>query len=357
MPTAKPRNKQQLSRIAELVPAIRGALARPSDVEGRPHRVVLACNEADPEGALLVSSDNPAEISSALADSNGPIYVPELGVLTAGQTRSQAIDILTSQDRPAETVSGDLIGQVAVVTGGAGGLGLAIAGQLRAEGADVALLDINTKAVEDAAAQLKCSGFACDVTDPTAVEATVNEIVAQFGGIDILISNAGAAHQGALMDLPDDDFQKAFAVNFWSHHFVARNVVKVMKKQGTGGALVFNVSKQAVNPGPNFGAYGTPKAALLALMRQYAVEHGADGITSNAVNADRIRTGLMTDRMVQERSKARGLTPEQYMRGNLVKREVTGKDVADAFIHLVKARTSTGAVLTVDGGNVAAMMR
>lgn len=130
-----------------------------------------------------------------------------------------------------------------------------------------------------------------------------------------------------------------------------------MKAQRTGGALVFNVSKQAVNPGPDFGPYGTSKAALMALMRQYAVEHGADGITSNAVNADRIRTGLMTDQMIEERSQARGISPESYMRGNLVRREVTARDVAAAFVHLAKARTSTGAVLTVDGGNVGAMMR
>src|SRR5271156_4348194 len=133
--------------------------------------------------------------------------------------------------------------------------------------------------------------------------------------------------------------------------------VRVMESQKTGGALVFNVSKQAVNPGPDFGPYGTSKAALLALMRQYAIEHGAAGITSNAVNADRIRTGLMTEAMVAERSKARGLSAEEYMRGNLVRREVLGSDVAAAFVHLAKARTSTGAVLTVDGGNVAAMMR
>ena len=163
--------------------------------------------------------------------------------------------------------------------------------------------------------------------------------------------------QGALATVSDEVFEKAFALNFWGHHYVARAAVRVMEAQGTGGALVFNVSKQAVNPGPDFGPYGTSKAALMALMRQYAIEHGASGITSNAVNADRIRTGLMTDEMVAERSKARGLTPEAYMRGNLLKREVLASDVAAAFVHLVKARASTGAVVTVDGGNVAAMLR
>jgi len=95
----------------------------------------------------------------------------------------------------------------------------------------------------------------------------------------------------------------------------------------------------------------------MALMRQYAVEHGPDGITVNAVNADRIRTGLLTDEFVKERAKARGVTPEVYMRGNLLGREVKVADVAQAFVHLAKAKASTGAVLTVDGGNVAAMMR
>ncbi|MGO4623022.1 bifunctional aldolase/short-chain dehydrogenase [Ensifer sp. 2YAB10] len=247
--------------------------------------------------------------------------------------------------------------QVAVVTGGAGGLGLAIAEALRAEGAEIALFDLAEAAVKKEAARLGGLGLACDVTKPEAVAAALAGVAEHFGGVDIVISNAGAAFQGAISEVPDEIFQKAFALNFWGHHYIARTATKIMKAQRTGGALVFNVSKQAVNPGPDFGPYGTSKAALMALMRQYAVEHGADGITSNAVNADRIRTGLMTDQMVEERSRARGISPDAYMRGNLVHREVAAKDVADAFVHLAKARTSTGAVITVDGGNVAAMMR
>ncbi|MFK0274813.1 bifunctional aldolase/short-chain dehydrogenase [Ensifer sp. NPDC090286] len=247
--------------------------------------------------------------------------------------------------------------QVAVVTGGAGGLGLAIAEALRAEGAEIALVDLVEATVKKEAARLGGLGVACDVTNPQAVDAAIAGVAEHFGGIDIVISNAGAAFQGAMIEVADELFEKAFALNFWGHHYIARAATRVMKAQRTGGALVFNVSKQAVNPGPDFGPYGTSKAALMALMRQYAVEHGADGITSNAVNADRIRTGLMTDQMVEERSRARGITPEAYMRGNLVHREVAAKDVAEAFVHLAKARTSTGAVITVDGGNVAAMMR
>jgi NAD(P)-dependent dehydrogenase (short-subunit alcohol dehydrogenase family) len=95
----------------------------------------------------------------------------------------------------------------------------------------------------------------------------------------------------------------------------------------------------------------------LALMRQYAVEHGAEGIRANAVNADRIRSGLLTDDMVAARAKARGVSEADYMSGNLLGREVTAEDVAQAFVHLALAEKTTAAVLTVDGGNIAAAVR
>jgi NAD(P)-dependent dehydrogenase (short-subunit alcohol dehydrogenase family) len=112
-----------------------------------------------------------------------------------------------------------------------------------------------------------------------------------------------------------------------------------------------------VNPGPNFGPYGLPKAALLALVRQYALDYGSDGIRANAVNADRIRSGLLTPDMIASRSKARGLSEKDYMSGNLLGREVTADDVAQAFLHQALALKTTADVTTVDGGNIAAAMR
>lgn len=247
--------------------------------------------------------------------------------------------------------------QVAVVTGAASGLGLAVAEALKAEGAELALFDIAEAPLNAAARRLGALPVLCDVTDAGAVDAALAQVAAHFGGVDILISNAGVALQGDLLNIPDATFRTSFEINFWGHHHMTRAAVRIMEAQGTGGAVVFNVSKQAVNPGAGFGSYGTAKAALLALMRHYAIEHGAAGITVNAVNADRIRTGLMTDDMVAARAKARGISEDDYMRGNLLRREVTGADVAAAFVQLAKARSSTGAVLTVDGGNVAAMMR
>ena len=95
----------------------------------------------------------------------------------------------------------------------------------------------------------------------------------------------------------------------------------------------------------------------MALMRQYAVEFGDDSIRSNAVNADRIKSGLLSKKMVESRAKARGVSKDAYMRGNLLRREVTAEDVADAFVALALAKKSTGAVITVDGGNIAAALR
>ena len=160
-----------------------------------------------------------------------------------------------------------------------------------------------------------------------------------------------------IADLPEETLRRSFEINFFGHQNVAREAVAIMKRQGQGGVLLFNVSKQAVNPGPNFGAYGTSKAALLALVRQYALEHGADGIRANALNPDRIRSGLLSSEMIAERARARGVSEAEYMGGNLLRQEVTAEDVGRAFVAQALMRKTTGDVMTVDGGNVAAMMR
>lgn len=319
------------------------------------------------------------------------IYVPRIGLFGVGKTAREAavcadigeatVDVITcaegigtftalseeeafdieywslEQAKLAKKTEKQLHRQVAIVTGGASGLGLAAASLLKSEGAEVATLDIDEVGLSTAARDLGVFPVVCDVTSLDSVNDAVNNVVRFFGGIDILISNAGAAFQGRLDSVEGDLFRQAFELNFWSHHLMARACVKVMQKQKTGGSLVFNVSKQALNPGPALGPYGTSKSALMALVRQYAIEHGIDGITANAVNADRIRTNLLTDEFVAERAKARGVSPDEYMRGNLIGREVTGLDVAKAFLHLATAAKTTGAILTVDGGNVAAMVR
>ena len=127
--------------------------------------------------------------------------------------------------------------------------------------------------------------------------------------------------------------------------------------QATGGQILFNVSKQAVNPGKGFGAYGLPKAATFFLLRQLALELGPEEVRVNGINADRIRSGLLDDAMIAARSEARGVTSDRYMAGNLLGREVEARHVAEAFVMLARAERTTGHVMTVDGGNIEAALR
>jgi len=248
-------------------------------------------------------------------------------------------------------------GQIAVVTGAGSGIGLATAKAFAEEGAAVAVLDIDKDAAASAAQAIGGLALACDVTDRASVLTAFAQVARKFGGVDIVVSNAGAAWQGRIGEVADEVLRRSFELNFFAHQAVAQTAVGIMLKQGTGGVLLFNVSKQAINPGPDFGPYGLPKAATLALMRQYAIDYGAQRIRANGVNADRIRTGLLTDTMIAERAKARGVADAEYMSGNLLKREVTAADVAQAFVSLAKARSTTGHIETVDGGNIAAALR
>ncbi len=252
-----------------------------------------------------------------------------------------------------------LAGQVAVVTGGGSGIGAATARALARAGAEIAGLDRDRAAATFVARDCGKTALAidCDVTRPESVKSAFDQVAKTFGGVDIVVSNAGAAWQGTIGAVDEATLRQSFELNFFAHQTVAQNGVRIMKAQGIGGCLLFNVSKQAVNPGRDFGPYGLPKASTLFLMKQYALDHGRDGIRANAVNADRVRTGLLTDSMIASRSGARGLSEKDYMSANLLGREVTAEDVADAFVYLATATKTTAAILTVDGGNIEASLR
>ncbi|HYZ41978.1 MAG TPA: bifunctional aldolase/short-chain dehydrogenase [Stellaceae bacterium] len=261
------------------------------------------------------------------------------------------------QAKLGQSIEKPLAGQVAVITGGAGTIGFATARAMSGAGAEIAVLDMT--GAEAAAKKLDGAalGIECDVTDAGAVRRAFDRVCENFGGVDILVSNAGIAAQGRIGEVEDSVLRRSFEVNFFAHQTVAQNAVRVMRAQGTGGCLLFNVSKQAVNPGPLAGPYGLPKAATLFLMRQYALEYGADGIRANAVNADGIRSGLLTPNFIEQRAAAYGMTADQYMSRNLLGREVTAEDVAQAFLHHAVALKTTADVTTVDGGNIAAALR
>lgn len=277
-------------------------------------------------------------------------------------TESELFDVeywSLEQAKITKTPRKSLSGQVVVVTGGGNGIGAATAAAFSREGAEIAVLDINQTAARAVAREIAGSAISviCDVTDPNSVQSAFDIVCQSFGGVDIVVSNAGAAWEGRIGDVSDDVLRKSFELNFFAHQSVAQNAVRVMRAQGHGGVLLFNVSKQAVNPGRDFGPYGLPKSATLSLVRQYAIDHGSEGIRVNAINADRIRSNLLNDEMIESRSRARGVSEEEYMSGNLLHREVRDQDVAQAFVHLSLQTKTTAGVTTVDGGNISAALR
>ncbi len=327
------------------------------------------------------------------------ILVPGLGALTVGRTITDAVvagDIVARAAavvQEAETVGryrpvseadlfdveywsleqaklarggreGPLAGRIALVTGAAGGIGRATALHLLDLGAHVLLTDRDPAPLSDTADALRgrhgrrVSTAPCDVTDTGSVSRAVEIAIETFGGVDLLVSNAGTAPSGLLHTPPGETaLEHSLDINLLGHQRVAHAVARVLLAQGCGGCLLFNASKSAVNPGPEFGPYAIPKAGVLALMRQYAVDLGSHGIRSNAVNADRIRTGLFGDGVLEARARARGVSPEDYFQQNLLRRETTARDVAEAFGWLATAEATTGCFVTVDGGNAAAFPR
>lgn len=256
---------------------------------------------------------------------------------------------------------------VTLVTGAGGTIGSEIAKVFSKNGSEVICLDQNLELAIKTAKLCGSNALAiqCDVTNKKQVEETFKKIIANFGGLDILISNAGMAIPGDMFNLDDEKLEKSLEINLLSHHHFCQKSLKIFKSQDyfkdeqdlLGGQLLFNVSKQALNPGKGFGAYGISKSALLAMMKQYALEEGINNIRSNCINADRIRSGLLNNEMIKSRSKSRGISEKEYMSGNLLNSEVRAIDVAEAFLSLSKMERTTGTILTVDGGNVAAMPR
>lgn len=260
-----------------------------------------------------------------------------------------------------------LQGRVVLVTGGAGAIGLATARAFAAQGASLFLVDRPGEALDKALAALgrDHAGHGCDITAPGAAAAAVAACAARFGGLDILVSNAGAAVTGDIATLDDRVLRDSFELNFFAHLAFSQAVIAIFRAQAAGraargaepGQILFNVSKQAVNPGKGFAAYGLPKATTFFLLRQLALELGAEGIRVNGINADRIRSGLLSPEMISARSAARGVDEATYMAGNLLRAEVEARHVADAFVMLARAERTTGHVMTVDGGNMEAALR
>ena len=261
------------------------------------------------------------------------------------------------QSKLGKSIALPLKGNIVLITGGLGTIGMAIAKSFKKEGAQVVIIDKDRKNFKDIKIQSEFNYFQCDLTSSFSIKKCFKSIFNEFGGMDILISNAGVAWQGPIGNVDEKILRKSFEINFWSHQRVSQEAIKVLMRQNMGGVLLYNISKQSLNPGKHFGPYGIPKSSTMALMKQYAIDYASHKIRSNAVNADRIRSGILNDKLVKARSKARGVSESKYMSDNLLGLEVRASDVAQAFLTLALAERTTGNIIAVDGGNIAAAPR
>jgi rhamnulose-1-phosphate aldolase/alcohol dehydrogenase len=281
-----------------------------------------------------------------------------------------AIEYWSLEMAKLKSAERELGGRVALVTGGASGIGRAVAARFAEEGAHVVLTDIDRDAARDAAREIgaacrapeRVRAIAADATSARATADAVDEAVLAFGGVDILVCNAGFVAAAPVGDVSEETWDLHFDVNVKGAFLAVRQVIDVMKAQG-GGAILLNASKGAFAPTADNAAYASSKAALAAFARNLAVELGPAGIRVNYFNADFVDTPLMR-KLIGERARRRGVTDEaqadEYRHRNVLGvGPIPPRAVAEAALFLCSPRSAytTGGVLTIDGGIKEAMPR
>ncbi len=245
-------------------------------------------------------------------------------------------------------------GEVALVTGAASGIGKAAVAAFLARGAAVVGLDLDTK-VESLHARPDFLGLHCDVTDEQHVAVALARAVLAFGGVDMLVLNAGIFPASRkIADLPTDEWRRSMSVNLDANLILLRACHPLLKLAPRGGRVVVIGSKNVPAPGPGASAYSAAKAALNQLARIAALEWGADRIRINTLHPNAVfDTGLWTEEVLLQRAKNYGMTVEEYKTNNVLKTEVTSRDVAELAAEMcgpLFAKT-TGSQVPVDGGN------
>jgi rhamnose utilization protein RhaD (predicted bifunctional aldolase and dehydrogenase)/NAD(P)-dependent dehydrogenase (short-subunit alcohol dehydrogenase family) len=245
-------------------------------------------------------------------------------------------------------------GEVAVVTGAASGIGKACADAFLKRGAAVVGLDRNP-AIRELWKRADFLGVACDLTSAAAIEEALDEAVKRFGGVDMLVLNAGIfPSSAAVQDITEASWRSAMTINVEANLLVMQRCHPLLKLAPRGGRIVVIGSKNVPAPGPGAAAYSASKAALNQLARVAALEWGKDGIRINSLHPNAVYdTALWTDEVLASRAKAYNLTVEQYKKNNLLKTEVGSKDVAELAAEMcgpLFAKT-TAAQVPVDGGN------
>lgn len=246
-------------------------------------------------------------------------------------------------------------GEVALVTGAASGIGKACAEALLAAGAAVVGIDIDARIDTVLSGRSDFTGVRSDVTDESALASALDVAARQYGGLDILVLNAGIFPGGRkIADLPADEWRRVMAVNLDANVALLRLAVPLLKLAPRAGRVVVVGSKNVPAPGPGAAAYSASKAAMTQLARVGALEWGADGIRINVVHPNAVfDTGIWTDEVLADRARHHGMTIAEYKRNNVLRTEVTSADVAAMVVAMCGpafAKT-TGAQVPVDGGN------
>jgi rhamnulose-1-phosphate aldolase/alcohol dehydrogenase len=255
----------------------------------------------------------------------------------------------------------ELAGRVAFVTGGAGGIGSAVARSLATEGACVVACDLDEEGAREVAESLPQPGIAAraDVTDEGEATRAYRRAILEYGGVDVVVSNAGLASSAPIEETSVEMWDKNHAVLAKGYFLVSREAFRIMKGQGVGGSLIFVASKNAMAAGKNASAYSSAKAAELHLARCLAEEGGPERIRVNTVNPDAVLSGskIWGSSWREERAAAYGIKPdeleEHYRQRNVLKVNVLPENIADAVLHFAseaRSSRSTGNVLNVDGG-------
>jgi NAD(P)-dependent dehydrogenase (short-subunit alcohol dehydrogenase family) len=262
---------------------------------------------------------------------------------------------------------GELMGQVAIVTGAGSGLGRSIAIGLARAGAVLALADVDLAAAEETAARVAeegpsacCAPIRCDVTDEKEVARAFDSVLDRWGGLDILVNAAGIAPAHLLVDLPLERWRAALDVNLTGYFLMARAAARIMIEQGMGGNIVNVSSKSGLEASKSNTPYNATKAGEIHMARGWALELGEHGIRANAIAPGNVFEGskIWSPEYIEACAEKHGIRPEEvipyYVGMTALKREITGQDVAEAVVFLCseRARTITGQTIVPDGGQV-----
>jgi len=244
-------------------------------------------------------------------------------------------------------------GRLALVTGAASGIGKACAEALAGKGALVAALDISPK-IAETFSQNNIVGMRCDVTDQSAVKDCLFEIVKKFGGLDLVVSNAGTFPPSATIEKMDQElWEKSLKINLTSHEILIK-LASPFLRLGIDPAILIVASKNVPAPGPGAGAYSVAKAGLAQLGRVAAMELARDGVRVNMIHPNQVfDTAIWSKDVLESRAKSYKLSVEEYKKNNLLQTEITSRDVAELVCSMLGKPFSktTGAQVPIDGGN------